>query len=162
MFPLVMHKNAARTSIDGNGAVKKSVRIRGHNLQQATHPPLLEAVRTSVSPAAFDHLLREYKEASRTRATRAESTPPSEPARYHVHTGVLCTDRAVVATKRTCSARCERNHGLPCRHILRVYTAESSEELDVKLIHPFWREGKGSEDDREDDDEYHDAKVAVG
>ena len=144
--------------MDGNRAVKKAVRIRDHNLQWATHPPLLESVRTSISPGAFDHLLQEWTEAMRTRATREASTAPTEPARYHVHTGVLCADRAVVATKRTCSARCERNNGLLCRHILRVYMAENSEELDDQLIHPFWREEKGSEDDSEDDDENHDAQ----
>ena len=75
--------------MDGNRAVKKAVRIRDHNLQWATHPPLLESVRTSISPGAFDHLLQEWTEATRTRATREASTAPTEPARYHVHTGVL-------------------------------------------------------------------------
>ena len=75
------------------------------------------------------------------------------PAKYHVFTGELKEERAVVATKRTCSARCELNMGLPCRHILRVHVAENSDELDADLIHPFWRERDGSEDDSEDDGE---------
>ena len=141
--------------------MKRSVRIRDHELQRTQHPPLLESVRTSVSPGAFDYLLQEYKKAHPMRAARAESTAPTEPARYHVHTGALNKERAVVATTRTCSARCEWNYGLPCRHILRVYMAENSETLDNELIHPFWREGNVSEDDSEDDEEYQDAPEAV-
>ena len=80
-----------------------------------------------------------------------------------MHTGALNKERSVVATTRTCSARCEWNHGLPCRHILRVYVAENLDELDDELIHPFWRERTGgSEDDSEDDEVYHDAPEADG
>ena len=117
MFPLVMHKNAARKSIDGNGAVKKSVRISDHILQRAKHLPLLESMRTSISPGVSDHLQQqEYTEASRRRATRDESTASTEPARYHVHTGVLCTERAVVATKRAPAPR-GANGTTACRDI---------------------------------------------
>ena len=161
LLPLVTHLDAQRKLLDGNRAVKRSVRIRDHELQRTQHPPLLESVRTSVSPGAFDYLLQEYKKAHPMRAARAESTAPTEPARYHVHTGALNKERAVVATTRTCSARCEWNYGLPCRHILRVYMAENSETLDNELIHPFWREGNVSEDDSEDDEEYQDAPEAV-
>ena len=162
LLPLVMHLDAQRKLLDGNRAVKRSVRIRDHELQRAQHPPLLESVRTSVSPGAFDYLLQEYRAAQPMRAALAESTAPTEPARYHVLPGVLKKKNpAVVATTRTCSARCEWNHGLPCRHILRVYMAENSETLDVELIHPFWREGNVSEDDSEDDEEYQDAPEAV-
>jgi hypothetical protein len=163
LLPLVTHLDAQRKVMDGNGAVKRSVRIRDHAVQAGQHPPLLESVRSSVSPGAFDYLLKEYQEARPLRAARAESTAPTGPARYHVHTGALNKERAVVATKRTCSARCEWNHGLPCRHILRVYVAENLDELDDELIHPFWRERTGgSEDDSEDDEVYHDAPEADG
>ena len=56
-LPLVMHVDAQRKLMDGNRAVKKSVRIRDHNLQRAIHPPLPESVRTSVSLGAFGYLM---------------------------------------------------------------------------------------------------------
>ena len=135
LLPLVMHLDLQRKMMDGAKAVKKSVRIREHNATRATHPPLLETLRASISPGAFDYLMDEYKRAVAMSALAVTDVPG--PAQYHV-----CIGRSiapVVATLRTCSARCHVNRGLPCRHILRVHMAENSEHLDEDLIHNFWR-----------------------
>ena len=58
--------------LDGNKAVKKSVRIKEQELNRASYPPLLENVRASVTPGAFDYLMDEYKSARPLRARGGE------------------------------------------------------------------------------------------
>jgi hypothetical protein len=76
-------------------------------------------------------------------------------------TGALRKECAILATKCTCSARREWNMGFQCRRVLRVHMAENGKALHEDIIHLFWSERDGSEDDSEVDEVSEDAEEAV-
>ena len=52
----------------------------------------------------------------------------------------------VLATTRTCSARCPISSGLACAHQLCVYQATNTHQLDLCVVNPFWMVRVGGEE----------------
>ena len=52
-------------------------------------------------------------------------------------------DRPREVTLVSCSEGCQKNMGLPCAHMMRVYMCMNEEEFAEGVIHPFWMRGRG-------------------
>ena len=180
LLELVKYIDAQRKFMEGRKRVRTEVKIRDQEYRSGGYPPVLEAVRVSLSPGAFEILLESWEHATRwvcreieeenVDATEAggevDGAPVTPVRRFRVGTTTdLSKDRAVEATMSKCSARCPQNWGLPCAHILRVHQAMNAESMSLDLVHPFWRRAGGdggeTESESESDEDYHDAPAAM-
>ena len=180
LLELVKYIDAQRKFMEGRKRVRTEVKLRDQEYRSGGYPPVLEAVRVSLSPGAFELLLEWWESATpwvcreieeeNVDATEAggevDGAPVTAVRRFRVGTTTdLSKDRAVEATMSTCSARCPQNWGLPCAHILRVHQAMNAESMSLELVHPFWRRVGGNggemESESESDEDYHDAPAAM-